>query len=169
MGARQAVLLTPSKSAYPYQLPFHKHLASVSLLFATLTSHSQITENRATLSLLFATHTGCVPVSPVFATHTKTTGVYTNNSHSGTRPTPSRDEKPVAASSLESVFTNCDGCNPFRMRIYKNCRVSLVFSHLNLKCYLKIRSRRCLFVPSLPLYFLTSLLRPSHATIPRPA
>src|SRR6266404_9048236 len=35
---------------------------------------------------LLATHTDFAPVSPVFATHTKTTGVCTNNSHSGTQP-----------------------------------------------------------------------------------
>ena len=95
--------------------------------------------------------------------------VYTNNSHSETRSLPSRDEKPLSASALESAFTNCDARNSFRMRIYKNCRVSLVFLIKVLKSYLKIRSRRCLFVHSLPLYFLASLLRPSHATIPRPA
>src|SRR5882724_8370819 len=35
-----------------------------------------------------------------------------------------RDEKPVTATPLESVFTNCDACNPFRIRFYENCRVS---------------------------------------------
>src|SRR5882724_9177602 len=34
-----------------------------------------------------------------------------------------RDEKPVTATPLESVFTNCDACNPFRIRFYENCRV----------------------------------------------
>src|SRR6266849_4618720 len=58
---------------------------SVSPLFATHRSRSQIIENPLTLSPLLATHTDFSPVSPVFATHTKTAGVYTNNSHSGTR------------------------------------------------------------------------------------
>jgi len=80
-GRRQAVLLTSSRSAYPYQLPFNKHLAPVSPLFAILTSHSQITENRATSSLLFAPiramrlevqylplirkQPGCIPTIPI--------------------------------------------------------------------------------------------------------
>src|SRR5882672_876514 len=57
--------------------------------------------------------------------------VCTNNSHSETqRPQlaailPSRDEKRVTASPLESVFANCDGCKPFRIRFYEKCRVSL--------------------------------------------
>src|SRR6266852_2453115 len=89
MGARQAVLLTPSESSYPLSLPFYKYRAPVSPLFATLTSCSQITENIATLSLLFATHTNCLPVSRVFATHTKTIGVCTNNSHFETQSLPS--------------------------------------------------------------------------------
>ena len=142
---------------------------SVSPLFSTHTSPSQIIENPLTLSPLLATHPDFSPVSPVFATHTKTTGVYTNNSHSGTRSLPSRDQKPLSASTVESAFTNCDARNSFRMHIYKNCRVPLVFSPVNLKLYLKSGSRRCFFALSPPIYFLTSLLRPSHATIPRPA
>jgi hypothetical protein len=142
---------------------------SITPLFATHTSCSQLAENITALSSLLATHTDFTPVSPVFVTHTKTAGVYTNNSHSGTRSLPSRDQEPLSVNTLESAFTNCDARNSFRMRIYKNCRVSLLFPSKNLKRYLKIRSRRCLFVPSLPLYFLTSLLRPSHATIPRPS
>ena len=35
-----------------------------------------------------------------------------------------RDEKRVTVSPLESAFTNRDTCNPFRIRFYKNCRVS---------------------------------------------
>jgi hypothetical protein len=38
----------------------------------------------------------------------------------------SRDEKPVTATPLESVVTNRDARNPFRIRFYKNCRVVLV-------------------------------------------
>jgi hypothetical protein len=35
-----------------------------------------------------------------------------------------RDEKPVTVTPLVSAFTKRDACNPFRMRIYENCRVS---------------------------------------------
>ena len=57
---------------------------AITPLFATHTSCSQLAENTAALSSLLATHTDFAPVSPVFVTHTKTAGVYTNNSHSGT-------------------------------------------------------------------------------------
>jgi uncharacterized protein YceH (UPF0502 family) len=57
---------------------------AITPLFATHTSCSQLAENTTALSSLLATHTDFTPVSPVFATHTKTPGVYTNNSHSGT-------------------------------------------------------------------------------------
>ncbi len=68
-------------------------LLSISPLFDTLlsraeptdTSTPQIAENTATLSPFLATLTDFVPVSPVFATHTKTAGVWPNSSHSGTR------------------------------------------------------------------------------------
>jgi hypothetical protein len=35
-----------------------------------------------------------------------------------------RDENPVTISPLDSALTNRDACNSFRMRSYKNCRVS---------------------------------------------
>ncbi len=38
---------------------------------------------------------------------------------------PSRDEKSVTASPLESTLTNCDTRKSFRIRFYENCRVSL--------------------------------------------
>jgi hypothetical protein len=44
-------------------------------LFATLTNRPQLPENPTALSPFLATHTDFSPVSPVFATHTKTTGV----------------------------------------------------------------------------------------------
>src|SRR5260370_18938952 len=44
---------------------------------------------------------------------------------------PSRDEKPVTASSLKSVLTNCDARNSFRIRSYENCRVSSAFFSLS--------------------------------------
>jgi len=75
MGARQAVLLTPSKSSGSTQLLFYKQSPSVSPLFVTLTSRPQLTEKTATLSLFLATLTASSPVTPVFATLTKTAGV----------------------------------------------------------------------------------------------
>jgi hypothetical protein len=41
---------------------------------------------------------------------------------------PSRDEKPVTATPLESVVTNCDVRNPFRIRFYEKCRVASIFA-----------------------------------------
>src|SRR6266446_10587003 len=117
MGARQAVLLTPSELSYPLSLPFYKHRALVSPLFATLTSCSQITENIATLSLLFATHENCLPVSRVFATHTKTTGVYTNNSHFETQNPPLAAYRPRAISHQSRVTSHLlieSGQQPFQ-------------------------------------------------------
>src|SRR5882724_13142117 len=83
MLARQVVLLTSSRSAHPNQLLFYKQGATLSPLFATLTDNPQLSENKATLSPFLATHMDVPPVSPVFATHTKTTGVYTNSSYFG--------------------------------------------------------------------------------------
>src|SRR5882724_2665220 len=79
-------------------------------LVATHTRCSQITENTNTLSPAFATHADFAPVTPVFATHTKTTGVYTNNSHSGTHP-----RRIVTFSSSLSFqrLTNCPLCKSF--------------------------------------------------------
>ena len=84
MPSRAAVLLTPLESSHLKSLPFDKHIAPISPLFATHSGCPQITENKPALSPLLATHTDFAPVSPVFATHTKTTGVYINNSYSGT-------------------------------------------------------------------------------------
>jgi hypothetical protein len=75
MGARHAVLLTPPKSSRPTQLLFYQHNASVSPVFATLTSHSQLIENSATLSPFPATLRASAPVSPLFATLPQTAGV----------------------------------------------------------------------------------------------
>src|SRR6266404_2911172 len=79
-------------------------------LVATHTKCSQITENTNTLSPAFATHADFAPVTPVSATHTKTTGVYTNNSHSGTHPM-----RIVTFSSSLSFqrLTNCPLCKSF--------------------------------------------------------
>ncbi len=48
-----------------------------------------------------------------------------------------RDEKPVTASPLDSVLTNCDARNSFRIRSYENCRVSPGSLIKNLKFYLR--------------------------------
>src|SRR6266403_335321 len=79
-------------------------------LVATHTKCSQITENTNTLSPAFATHADFAPVTPVSATHTKTTGVYTNNSHSETHPM-----RIVTFSSSLSFqrLTNCPLCKSF--------------------------------------------------------
>jgi hypothetical protein len=72
-------------------------------LFATHRSSTQATENPNTLSPFLATHTDLSPVSPVFATHMKTVGVYTNNSHSGT----SSSSFPKSAGLSFHALTNC--------------------------------------------------------------
>jgi len=77
MGARQAVLPIPSKPSGPTQLLSYKQNASVSPLFATLTSRPQLAENTAALSPLLATLAASAPVTLVFATLTKTAGVST--------------------------------------------------------------------------------------------
>jgi hypothetical protein len=51
--------------------------------------------------------------------------------HLQTHPAPSRDEKPVIATPLESAFTKRDARNPFGMCIYENCRVLWVFPAKN--------------------------------------
>ncbi len=82
------------------------------------------------------------PVTPVFATHTKTAGcvptipilelVAANFRH--------LDEDPVTASPLECVFTNCDACTSFRMYFCENCWVSLVSLSRDLKFFLNFLS-----------------------------
>src|SRR6266404_4258844 len=54
MGARQAVLLTPSKSSYPDPLPFNKHPAPVSSLFATPTKSTHLYHSTAFTHPLFS-------------------------------------------------------------------------------------------------------------------
>src|SRR5271168_5414272 len=74
MHARQAVLLTSSKSSGPTQLLFYKHNASVSPLFAALTRRPQLSENKSTLSPFFATLTHTAGVShplPILALATR--------------------------------------------------------------------------------------------------
>src|ERR1700730_764200 len=66
------------------------------------------------------------PVSPVFATHTKTAGCVPTIPilELATASFRHRDEKPVIVTPSKSAFTNCDARNAFRMCIYENCRVS---------------------------------------------
>src|SRR5882724_3711129 len=73
---------------------------TVSPLFGTHTNHPQFTENTNTLSPAFATHTDFAAISLVFATHTKTTGVYTNSSRFGTRPSTLRFPARTLSGSL---------------------------------------------------------------------
>jgi hypothetical protein len=65
---------------------------SVSPLFGTYTSRQQITENTNTLS-------------PAFATHTKTTGVCSNNSRSGTHSCRSRFLCDLGVSTLNPILS----------------------------------------------------------------
>jgi hypothetical protein len=88
MDACHAVLTTPPKSPRLSQLLSYKQNASVSPLFATLTSRPQLTENKSTLSPFFATLTASAPVTSVFATLTQTPRVYYISSRSETRHSP---------------------------------------------------------------------------------
>src|SRR5882724_1194275 len=89
---------------------------TVSPLFATHTSHPQFTENTQTLSPAFATHTDFAAVSLVFATHTKTTGVYTNSSRFGTRPSTLRFSASTLSGSLPILQPDA---LPSAARIYR--------------------------------------------------
>ncbi len=72
MAPRQAVLLTPSISLRSFRgVPAHK-------------SRTKLLKSSSLFSRACALFHFPYPVSPVFATLTRTAGVYTNNSHSGT-------------------------------------------------------------------------------------
>ncbi len=95
-------------------------------LFAIHRSSTQVTENPNTLSPFLATHTDLSPVSPLFATHTKTAGVYTNNSHSGT----SSSSSPKSAGPYFSCTYKLP---PFRYKKTTSsfsCAYELLFSQL---------------------------------------
>ena len=65
---------------------------------------------------------------------------------------PSRDEKSVTATSLESAFTNRDACNSFRMCSYENNQVPpLEQSPPFLKLYLNLFAHHPLFTRHPPL------------------
>src|SRR6266446_1356942 len=105
---------------------------------ATHLSRAQSTPASPFLSGVCALFHFPYPVTPVFATHTKTAGcvptipilelVGANFRH--------LDENPVTASPLECAFTNCDACKSFRMCFYENCWVSLVSLSRDLKFFL---------------------------------
>jgi hypothetical protein len=71
---------------------------------------------------------------------------------------PSRDEKPVTASPLESTLTNCDARNLFRICLYENCRVSLSLSPL-----ISLFSQR-VFHNSFPLNGIRTLSKNSRVS-----
>jgi hypothetical protein len=54
MGARQAVLLTPSKSSYPFARPFYKHPELASPLFVILTKSAHLYHSTAFSRPLFS-------------------------------------------------------------------------------------------------------------------
>jgi hypothetical protein len=95
MRPRHAVPLTPSESALTICLPYRKQIVSVSPLESALASHSQLTENTATLSLEESALTRLAPASPLESALTKTPGVGGHSSHSG-RVTPSEAKGPLA-------------------------------------------------------------------------
>lgn len=88
---------------------FAPHLRSLHPERLYGTSRSQIVENPRILSPAFATHTDFSAVSAVFAAHTKTAGVYPNNSHSGTHTLSSLEIAPLSFHEL----TNCPSRNSF--------------------------------------------------------
>ena len=144
MAVRQVVLLTPPESSHPTQLLSRQHSIRVSPLFATLTNRPQIIENSNSLSPAFATLTDFAPLSPVFATHTKITGVYINNSHSETRFRPSRFLCNLRISALNSVFAP----STFNFQLSPSCPSRDLYSQPLTNC------------PPHNLFLLTSLQMP---------
>jgi len=71
---RRSTSLAPSAPFSLYLCHRDENAVAVTPLFATHTSRPQISENTTALSPFLATHTDLSPVSPVFATHTKTGG-----------------------------------------------------------------------------------------------
>src|SRR5882672_10699660 len=117
-------------------------------------------ENPVTVCPLLATHTDLSPVSPVFATHTKTAGVYTNNSHFGTpstlRPLDSVTLRPSVSTLRRGFLTSPLPCNnsEARMSRPKNFRVYFLLAALALGgLILLLREHRPSFLrPGLRLY-----------------
>src|SRR5437879_13562363 len=69
----------------------------------------------------------CVLFLFVFANQNLSPIDFASSRRAASTPFPSRDQKPVTATLLESAFTNRDARKPFRMRICENCRVSYPF------------------------------------------
>ena len=69
----------------------------------------------------------CVLFLFVFANQNLSPIDFASSRRAASTPFPSRDQKPVTATLLESAFTNRDARNPFRKRICENCRVSYPF------------------------------------------
>ncbi len=161
-GSRRPPLFDPSpyipSSSLPYLLLDRHRLprscrgdekpVSTTPLFASLTSHSQLTENTGTLSPFLATHPDFVPVSPVFATHTKTAGVWPNSSHSGTRCSllPFRSALLLRTASTRSKIPTFVGTGSGRLSV----GFFLPLSTFNFRLSTSP-------APSLPRYLLTSL------------
>src|SRR5713226_7993375 len=75
MRARHTDLLTPLECAVPRSILISILGARINPLESALTSHSQLTENTATLSLLECALTRLSPVTPLESALTKTPGV----------------------------------------------------------------------------------------------
>ena len=82
MLARQAVLLTPLKSALPDCLPFYKQIAAITPLESALTGPSQLIENIATLTPAESALTDIPSVTSLDSALTKNRGVPPSNQKS---------------------------------------------------------------------------------------
>lgn len=74
MGSNRVVLLTSLRSSAPNQLLSYKQIAAIGRLFVAFTSHPQTIEKTATSTHFLAPLRHPSPLSPVFATLTKTWG-----------------------------------------------------------------------------------------------
>jgi hypothetical protein len=111
------VLLTPSLDRPTSTLPWLLPTLALTHLGATPMD----------LPLNVANKGLTVWLNPLDATFTKNRGwapfLVSNVPVLQERARPSRDENPVTATPLFPTLTNCDGCKPFRIRSYENCRV----------------------------------------------
>src|ERR1700682_1106570 len=142
-------------------------LNSISPWFATHTSCPQIPENTITLSSFLATHTDFAPVTPVFATHTKTTGVYTNNSHSGLPRGTSKGSPSLPRASRGAAAKGTHSCPSRLLCDLSVSRLNPILSPstLNLQLLTSLISRDLSFqpltnCPSRNHFFFTSLQMP---------
>jgi len=88
MRPRYAVFLTPLESAVPQCTFISKQMAPLTPLESALTSHPQLVENTATLSLVEYALTNLSPATSLESALTKTPGVGGYSSDSGTRHLP---------------------------------------------------------------------------------